>query len=681
MASMSALVRVGTVLLAAVAVTVPALATDLTLERVALSSGGVGYFEYGAEVDGDAVLPLTVDLDQVDDVLKSVVVFDDRGGVGEISLPGRAPLAQLFRDLPFGPEALDSPTALLDALQGVTVEVSGARNLTGRIVAVVPENQVLPGDQGVVTRHRLTLMTEDGLRQAMVEEADEIVLREGNLQQRLDRVLAAVATHQARDRRTLEVATHGEGRRRVAVAYVAGAPLWKGTWRLTLPESGDRARFQGWAVVENLTGSDWTDIDLTLSSGTPVTFRQALYEAYFVHRPEVPVDIVGRVAPPPADAGTMAGEGAGRPGANRRQISGPALAAMAAPKMAEDAAMMPPPAPEPAAAAFATEARETATQVNLHIDRPVSIAAGHSALVPVIDRELPARQVALYRPDTDDRHPLAAVELTNDGATGLPPGVITVYQRGGDGLSFVGDARLGALPVGEERLVSYAVDRRATIDRRQARDSRTTRIAITDGVLTLAGDETRTVTYTIKAPATAGRTVILEQDRPTGWEIQVPEDVTLARAEGAWRLTVTVAAGETRDLTVTLTRPTRRELAIADMSRRDIAGWIANDRLPEDVRAAFSRVAEAQRAVAVLEDRLGDIAGARRRLKDDQDRLRENLAAVPEEGDLYRRYLDKMGAAEDQWEALAAEERELREDLAAAQRALAERIAGLQAGG
>ena len=67
-----------------------ALAADLALDRVMLSTGGVGYFEYEAKVDGNASLTLDVPLDQVDDVLKSLVVFDDKGGVGgvETARPG-----------------------------------------------------------------------------------------------------------------------------------------------------------------------------------------------------------------------------------------------------------------------------------------------------------------------------------------------------------------------------------------------------------------------------------------------------------------------------------------------------------------------------------------------------------------------------------------------------------------
>ena len=91
-----------------------------------LSTGGVGYFEHEAVVDGDAVLELAVRLDQVDDVLKSIVVYDDSGGIGTVSLPGRAPLKQVFRDLPFDRAALSSPVALLNALQGAEIEAVGA---------------------------------------------------------------------------------------------------------------------------------------------------------------------------------------------------------------------------------------------------------------------------------------------------------------------------------------------------------------------------------------------------------------------------------------------------------------------------------------------------------------------------------------------------------------------------
>src|SRR5690606_28746330 len=95
------------VLFAAVLPALPAHGQELALKRVLLSSGGVGYFEHEAQVQGDATLNLEIPLAHVDDVLKSIVVFDDTGRIGSVTLPGREPLAYAFRDLSFPAEALD----------------------------------------------------------------------------------------------------------------------------------------------------------------------------------------------------------------------------------------------------------------------------------------------------------------------------------------------------------------------------------------------------------------------------------------------------------------------------------------------------------------------------------------------------------------------------------------------
>src|SRR3954464_12087746 len=123
----------------------PAAAATLALKRVVLSSGGVGYFEYEAPVEGEATVTLDVPLDQVDDVLKSLVVYDSGGTVGEVTLPGREPLARGFADLPFDPAALNSAVDLLNALQGSEIRIVGPRSLGGRLVHVDQETVTGPG--------------------------------------------------------------------------------------------------------------------------------------------------------------------------------------------------------------------------------------------------------------------------------------------------------------------------------------------------------------------------------------------------------------------------------------------------------------------------------------------------------------------------------------------------------
>ena len=67
----------------------PLRADELPLTRVVLSTAGLAQFTRSGPVTESAVVDLTVRLDQVDDILKSLSVFDRIGSLGAVSLPGR----------------------------------------------------------------------------------------------------------------------------------------------------------------------------------------------------------------------------------------------------------------------------------------------------------------------------------------------------------------------------------------------------------------------------------------------------------------------------------------------------------------------------------------------------------------------------------------------------------------
>ena len=156
-------------------------------------------------MDGDAALALSVRLAQVDDVLKSVVVYDDRGR-GRRDQPARAgaPGPAVLGTSRSAPDAWSLPANLLRALVGAEVRVRGARTLEGRILAVTPEETLLPGGQGRTTRHRVSVvLPAEGLRQFLLEEADQVELVDPALRAALAGALQAVSRHRVQDRRTL----------------------------------------------------------------------------------------------------------------------------------------------------------------------------------------------------------------------------------------------------------------------------------------------------------------------------------------------------------------------------------------------------------------------------------------------------------------------------------------------
>lgn len=299
--------RVPTVLIPALMLAGPVWAADLVLKRVMLSTAGIGYFEYEATVDGPGTLGLDVKLDQVDDVLKSLVVFDEAGGVGGIELPGRDDAYQAFAGLPFKPGGLASPLAFLNSLAGFEVAVEGPRPMTGRVlhaetVTEPPATLNAPAP----TRTRVSLLTDGGLRQFVLEDADAVQVADLDLRARIARALAAARHENGQDTRHLTIRTTGTGARTVRVGYVAAAPVWKASYRLVLPppgmtpdagKDGTKARLQGWATFENATGADWSGVALSVQYGSPVTFHQAIYRSYYVARPEVPVEVLARLLP------------------------------------------------------------------------------------------------------------------------------------------------------------------------------------------------------------------------------------------------------------------------------------------------------------------------------------------------------------------------------------------------
>lgn len=655
-------------------------AVELALKRVLLSTGGVGYFEYEGRVTGDAILPLTVRRDQVDDVLKSIVVYDDAGGVGTIALPGNEPLKAVFDGLPFPADALDNPVSLLTALKGAPVRATGSRTVEGRLLSVQPETTLL-SNGATVTRHRVTVMTASGLQHLILEDTESLTLADPETQAKLDRALSALARQGEQDHRTLSIRTTGTGSRTVRVAYVAEAPLWKATYRLTLPAKGAASGdLQGWAVLENHSGADWSGVDLTVVSGNPVTFRQALYDSYYVTRPQVPVEVLGRILPRPDD-GTVPSAAESAYQADTREA--PAAKAMMAPAPAT--AAPPPPAPvgralqrpdTPAPAQLAAaDSTEATSQVVFRAPQPVTLASGESLMLPIVARSVPVTRVDLFQPATHPRNPLAAVRLDNGGAgtVSLPPGVLTLYERAdGGAVSYVGDARMGAVPAGEQRLLSFSLDQKLRIDRSEQPSQTISAVTAADGVMTVTLMERQTTTYTTAGSVGEERTLVIEHPRRPGWTLAEPKGTAPDTTADAYRLPLTVPADGKAALTVTLERPRLERVVLADLSADQLGAQLSGRTLPPALKTALERLMALRVTLAEHQRRSAGLEKERAEITAEQERLRDNLGALPKDSDLYKRTLAKMSEQENRLDALGKELAAARRDSDAAQKAVAD---------
>ena len=669
------------VLAATLAAITPATAADLLLKRVMLSSAGVGYFEYEAAVSGPASLGLDVKLDQVDDVLKSLAVFDDTGAagtaVGTVELPGRDDTHGAFGDVPFGPEALRSPVEFLNSLQGVELNVQGPRPMSGRllraeVVREPPDPRSDPPNSPPATRTRVSLLTSEGLRQFVLEDSEGVQVADEALRERIGRALAASRRQGTGDSRHITLRIAGDGQRTVHAGFVAVAPLWKASYRLLLPAPDAdpvtaRARLQGWATLENATGVDWSGVSLSVQYGNPVTFHQALYRSYFVARPEVPVEVLGRLLPgvdtrarpvavppppppPPSPAGGLA-----------------AASRMASPAPAQSAPALAPPA-EPAAV------QETAEETVFSVPFPVSLQAGHSASVPLLDVSVPAQRISVAT--EGQAHPLAAIRIDNTTGASLPAGVLTLYDLGSSA-PYAGDARLGGLPPGETRLLSYAQDLRTTIEWRSEDSTRIVAMAASGGVLTVDTRHRQVTHATVTAPASEPRRVLLEVPKPDGGEVAsgfaTPSEQTMT----AWRFAADLQPGAVRELVFAV--DTREQQTFALLDDEDVVATVLNlQGASPAARAALQRIADLRQVEAARTAERDTLNSQRDQVNSDEERLRANLGAVGPGDAVRSRLLRQLDADETRLADLTGAIGRAEAAVTAAHKALTDAVASLR---
>ncbi len=622
-------------------------AAELRLERVLLSSAGMALLDHVAEVGPRAEVELVVPRAQADDILKSLVVHDPGGIAHAVTLVGEAPTADLFRDLPLAERELATPQALLAALRGVPVSIGGPKAVEGRILALVPEEHV--EGEARILRHRLTLATADGLRSLLLEEADPIRIADPALSAVLGTALERLARARAPAERRLLVRLEGSGPREVRVAWLAETPVWKMSYRAIL--GAREARLQGWAVVDNRTGRDWEGVELTLVAGAPVTLRQALSRLVWAERPEVPVRLPEPVRPR-VDEGPLppAPSPAGAPSPSRARAALAPAPASTARDLPEAMAAAPPETPAEVARA---EAAESPIRTVFRLPAPVSLPERGTALLPVLDRALPAERIALLQADRTPSRPLAALRLLNEGPAALPPGILTIFAAAEEGGGFLGDAELALLSPGDSRLVPYALDRGLRVETLPEASGRVVAVRAADGVLLVDRVERRAVRYRLETLPGEARTLVLEHPREPGFRLVEPSAV--AESERFWRIERRLEAGARLELPVVVERPERRELALVDLDPAELRLLFAGTSLPPALERAMAEIARIRARVGEAAARADRLERERGELEAEQARLRANLAAVPAGSDLARRYLARLGASEDRLEALAAE--------------------------
>jgi hypothetical protein len=354
----------------------------------------------------------------------------------------------------------------------------------------------------------------------------------------------------------------------LAVGYVAETPVWRPSYRLVIADK--KADLQAWGIIQNLSGEDWKQVQLSLVAGAPLAFQATLEKAVVPERPivsdageviaGVPIGETSLanepIAPPmpaaapaaeaeeeyghalgdmPGDGekdsavmgsvGRLAGKGGGRFAAKKASPRAEAGGMPAAPMARQAApAMAPPQNPSRPRnmSALAGVALEGGT-TRYDLPFPVDVPDKNATMVLLLSQEVPGEALYLFAPDggvPDSRfHPFRVARFVNNTKGLLEKGPIAVFESG----AFLGQGMVDPLPPGASATVPFALERSIAIELSRTDNQESARLArIEAGTIEIERDGVTHSKYTIKNGSADLTKVLVKHLRSPGTRLFQP---------------------------------------------------------------------------------------------------------------------------------------------------------------
>jgi hypothetical protein len=673
---------------------------ELPITRVALYKNGVGFFEHVGHVAGDQSVTIDFTSAQLNDVLQSLTAIDLNGGrISGAGYNSTTPLDQQLKTLPLALNGDPSDVDFYNAIRGARVSVTGAgAAITGRLLSIdlraAKSKDSDASSSANDDRRFVTVISESGqVRTLELTPAVSVMLLDTSLHTDVTRYLELLASTRNQGLRHLTLLDRGTGARELRVSYISEVPVWKSTYRILFSQNATDATLQGWSVVDNTTGSDWTNVHLDLIAGAPQSFIQPLSTPYYTRRPEIPLpaeaqlspqthesgditpqDVVAPAPPPPpgsanesvtVSAQAVQGRNFDRLDKFARISKGVAGYGYASGGGVGSAGVMggvmggigTPPVPNYEQAAADSTSPQTTTSAfddffEYSLTDPITIRKNESALVPILQTKLPVERVTLWSPS--EPVALRALWLTNSSNLTLDRGSFSIVENG----SFGGEGLLDPIHPGEKRLLSYAADQAVRVTTDYSHNTRRViHLTIKNGMLTESSTDVAEVEYLVHNAAPDPRLVIVEQPVRQGWTLDSdpkPAETTST----VYRFRVATKPQETVRLHIGERHTNYEYIRLVDRSIEQITLLIKNAKASPAVLAALQPVFDIHNKVVGLDDQIRARESDVAEITKDQDRLRENMKALKgsaEERDLLKRYTGELNAQEDKLAALRSE--------------------------
>lgn len=659
-----------------------AAGAELPVRQVTLFKHGVGYFERAGDVPAGETARLDFKASEMNDVLKSLVVREASGTrVSGLRYDSSEPLERRLSEYPFSLQGDVMPlAAFLNQLKGSAVEVVlGNEVLRGTIVSA----RYVPGEERRPEREYLVLMMDSGeLRTVDLGAASAVRFPDTTLQAQLRDYLRVVAGARSREKRAVYIDSPGDRGRQLSVSYMIPAPVWKSSYRLLLKDA--EPVLEGWAIVDNTTGEDWTKVNLSLVSGRPISFISRLYEPKYVARQtaELPEDRAqGPVLHEGGVVGGIAGDVAGNAGPRAEAVQQraarsalPANAApSAAPKMMEYRADVS--AVEESSVMPALQASETGELFEYRFNEPVVVKKGESAMIPFLQQKIGARKLLIYT-RANPLHPMNAAEIGNDTGKTLDGGPITVF----DGGTYAGEGLIETLKAGDQRLISYGVDLGTRVTMKLDSGAAVTReVRAKPGVLTVRSAVRETNTYTARNIDAKPKTMLIEHPVRVRYKLMDVKPVETSANYHRFEMKIP-AKGEAK-FAVVEEREFENTVMAVNLTPDLLLAYVQNRAISEEGRKQLENIMAIKRQIAAADVEIRRLSTQIDMIVQDQNRLRQNINSlnnVAGQQEQVRTYAQALAGQEGQLVSLRDARSQTEQKRAAAQQELSSAVETLR---
>jgi hypothetical protein len=249
---------------------------QLPVKEDILYKHGVGYFARSGDLRAGESARLDFHASEMNDVLKSLTVEDASGGrISSLRYDSSEPLHKKLAAFPFTLGEQQPLSTVLDQLKGARLELRiASETVSGAIVGA----RVAIGDDKRAQREQVTLLLESGeIRNFDLDAVTGLRLADPRLQTEFKDYLSTLGQSRSTENRSVYIDSNSAQARKISASYMIPTAIWKSSYRLIFDDA-PQPTLEGWAIVDNTTGDDWSNVRLALVSGRPISFITQLYE-------------------------------------------------------------------------------------------------------------------------------------------------------------------------------------------------------------------------------------------------------------------------------------------------------------------------------------------------------------------------------------------------------------------